>query len=92
MVHASAITCLSYPGLDMKSLFQAETISNVPCLIYINMVREPTSNMKNGKVAWPSGVVPKPLKVAKARRTIYWAKFKVERKILENAIWRDYHK
>ena len=92
MVHASAITFLSYPGLDMNSLFQAETISNVPCLIHTNMVRKPASNMKNGKVARPSGVVSKPLKVAKARRTIYWAKFKAEQKILENAVWRDYHK
>ena len=91
-VHASAIAHLSYAGLDRNSLFQTDTVSNVPCLLYKNMVREPTGKMKNGKAAGPSAVVSKLVKVAKARGAVYWAKYKAKRKRFENAMWRDYHK
>ena len=49
---------------DRNSLFQADTVSSVPCLIEKNIVRESVIKMKNGKAAGPSGVVSYMLKAA----------------------------
>ena len=49
---------------DRNSLFQADTVSSVPCLIEKNIVRESVIKMKNGKAAGPSRVVSYMLKAA----------------------------
>ena len=43
-------------------VFQADTISVVPRLIDKDMIREPISKMKNGKVAGLSGVLSEMVK------------------------------
>ena len=42
---------------DRNSLSQADTISDVPCLIDKSTVSESKSKMKNDKASWPSSVL-----------------------------------
>ena len=44
---------------------QTDTVSKVPLLIDIDMVRESVSSMKNEKASGPSGVVSEMVKAAK---------------------------
>ena len=51
-------------ALDRNSLAQADTVSSIPFLIDIDMLRESISMMKNGKTAGPSGLGSEMVKVA----------------------------